>query len=391
MNRPLATILSFFALTQFRALADITTNLNAVADAYIAELSPDVNNGTGTDMIVGEIGPNGGDDIRRGLMRFDLTGIPSGSTVNSVTLQVQVTKVPASPVNSTFDLRRLLQSWTEQDVTWNSRLPSTSWEQAGAEGGDDCSATASSSVFISGLGPYTFPSTTALLADVQAWVTSPANNFGWLLVSENEDTPKTARHFSAREDTSEPAVLTIHYTLPAPPAQLSVSPSSLNFGSVLVGQTNKQNLQVVNTGGQTLTGSASASAPFAIASGSPLNLPAGQTGTVAVSFAPGIAGSYSNVVVFSSNGGNSTNTVTGTGFVPAPPAAPVLTNLLVAGNRFLFSFDAESNRTYTVLFASALDGSWLTLTNIPAQPAATSLSVADAISSDVRLYQVKTP
>ena len=391
MKKLLATLLPIVAVSDFVARADLTTNLNAVADAYILELTPDFNTGTETSTIVGEIGPSGADDIRRGLMRFELTGIPAGSTVNSVSLQVKVVKTPSFPVNSTFDVRRLLQSWTELDVTWNSRLPSTAWGQPGAEGGSDCNATASSTVFVTGIGTYTFPSSTALVADVQGWVNSSANNFGWLMVSENESTPRTARHFGTREDAANQPVLTVRYTAPVAPPQLSVSPSSLSFGSVLIGQTNTQSFRVVNTGGLTLTGSVSASAPFAIVSGTPLNVAPGQTGTVAVSFAPGTAASFSNVVLFTSNGGNSSNTVTGSGFAPLP-APPVITNLAVAANLFQFSFNVESNRTYTVQYASASDsGIWLILTNLPAQPAASSLSVTDSITADIRLYRIKTP
>src|SRR5439155_15649422 len=42
-----------------------------------------------------------------------------------------------------------------------------------------------------------------------------------------------------------------------------------------------------------------------------------QTGLVMVSFAPTNAASFSNVVVFTSNGGNATNSVTGVGLTPA--------------------------------------------------------------------------
>src|SRR5207245_2822777 len=41
------------------------------------------------------------------------------------------------------------------------------------------------------------------------------------------------------------------------------------------------------------------------------------TGTVDVTFSPTSAGSFSNVVTFTSNGGNSTNTVIGTGLTPS--------------------------------------------------------------------------
>jgi hypothetical protein len=98
-----------------------------------------------------------------------------------------------------------------------------------------------------------------------------------------------------------------------PPPQLAVSPNNLDFGSVVVGQTNSLSFQVVNTGGQPLNGTAVGAGPFSITGGSPFNLGAGQTGLVSVAFSPASAVSYSNVVTFTSNGGNSLNTVTGSG------------------------------------------------------------------------------
>jgi PKD repeat protein len=101
-----------------------------------------------------------------------------------------------------------------------------------------------------------------------------------------------------------------------PPALLSLSPTNLSFGLLGIGQTNTLTFQVVNRGGQPLSGAAATAFPFTIGSGSPFTLTAGQTGLVSVSFSPTNAGSFNNVVVFASNGGNSTNTVTGSGAVP---------------------------------------------------------------------------
>ena len=112
------------------------------------------------------------------------------------------------------------------------------------------------------------------------------------------------------------ASLTVFGILPVPP-KLSLSPNRRDFGSLVVGQTNTGVFQVVNIGGQTLSGTASASSPFSIVGGSPFSLTAGQTGTVSVAFSPTSAANFSNVVVFASNGGNSTNTVTGSG-IAAP-------------------------------------------------------------------------
>jgi PKD repeat protein len=104
------------------------------------------------------------------------------------------------------------------------------------------------------------------------------------------------------------------------PANLLVSPASLNFGSAPVGGTNNLQFSVINSGFQSLTGSATVAGPFLLAAGVPYNVGVGQTQTVTVSFAPPSTGGFTNVVIFTSNGGNSTNTVTGTGAV-APTAS----------------------------------------------------------------------
>jgi PKD repeat protein len=101
-----------------------------------------------------------------------------------------------------------------------------------------------------------------------------------------------------------------------PPPQLMVSPTNLNFGSLTVGQTSNRNFQVINSGGQTLIGTATSTPLFAVTAGDSYNVAAGQTGIVIVSFSPLSAGAFATNVVFSSNGGSSTNAVSGTGLTP---------------------------------------------------------------------------
>jgi hypothetical protein len=107
------------------------------------------------------------------------------------------------------------------------------------------------------------------------------------------------------------------------PPQISVSPSSLNFGTVITGQTNTGSFQIVNAGGLTLTGTVAAASPFRISAGSPFNLASSQTGLVQVAFSPGSAGNFSNAVTFTSNGGNSSNAVTGSGVAPTLVIRPL--------------------------------------------------------------------
>ena len=107
------------------------------------------------------------------------------------------------------------------------------------------------------------------------------------------------------------------------PPQLVVNPGNLDFGTVTVGQTNSQLFSVINTGGLTLTGTATVALPFSI-TGSPYVLVPGQTGAVTVAFSPLGAGAITNFVIFATTGGNSTNLVSGSGVLP-PVATPVLT------------------------------------------------------------------
>jgi hypothetical protein len=135
---------------------------------------------------------------------------------------------------SDFSLRRVLQSWeegskpgltgapaTEGEASWTMRVsPGTPWSQAGGALGSDFAATPSASVRVAGPERYTFNSTTNLVADVQTWVDSPASNFGWVLSSDLESLPETARRFGAREDADRAAQLTIEYAPPPAPLRI---------------------------------------------------------------------------------------------------------------------------------------------------------------------------
>ena len=99
---------------------------------------------------------------------------------------------------------------------------------------------------------------------------------------------------------------------PVPPA-LSVIPASLDFGTVSVGSSADKAFVVTNTGGGILTGSVSASAPFSIISGGSFSLTLGTSQTVVVRFSPTATGTSAGNVTFTSNGGNVSPLVTGTG------------------------------------------------------------------------------
>jgi hypothetical protein len=166
---------------------------------------------------------------RRALIKFDVSGAPSGSIVTSVALTLLMVEAPATgPANTPQSLHRVTNSWVEGNgigsgaggqviagtVTWNSREHgSLLWTSPGG----DFTATASATATV---GNVTFQPVTwadmGLVADVQAWLNAPSQNFGWVLIGD-ETTLQSARGYAASEDlaTANQPVLVVTYTPPA--------------------------------------------------------------------------------------------------------------------------------------------------------------------------------
>ncbi len=221
-----------------------TVTLTAAADTFIDAGNPG-NNAGATGWF--DAGTDGTGGIRRGLLRFDLSGIPAGATVTSATLQLTAVKVPSSgPVNSTFDLFRLLASWNEGtksgnsgapatagEATWNARMQGTAnWTTPGAKGNAVTTASASTAVTSAQNAKYSW-SGTGLVADVQLWVNNPAQNFGWLLTSLAETSLRSVRGFASRENGASVGTLVVNYT-PAVNSPPSVSITSPAGGATFI-------------------------------------------------------------------------------------------------------------------------------------------------------------
>ena len=177
-----------------------------------------------------------------------------------------------------------------------------------------------------------------------------------------------------------------------PPAQITVTPDSLGFGPVVIGQTNSLTFQVINNGGQTLNGTVATAAPFSIGAGSPFSVAPGQTGQVAVAFAPTSALNYSNAVVFSSNGGNSTNSVTGTGAVSSVIIdAGSLTRL--PDGRIQFGVTASAGATQATVWGTATlsPPDWKLLGTVPLTGGSGEFIDDPAPTGPIRFYRARVP
>ncbi len=104
------------------------------------------------------------------------------------------------------------------------------------------------------------------------------------------------------------------------PSQLSVSPTSMNLGSVVVGQSHSSSGTLSASGGNvTVSSGSSNSAEFALSGISfPVTINAGQNASFTVTFTPQSSGSASGAITFVSNATNSptVESVSGTGTAP---------------------------------------------------------------------------
>ena len=216
--------------------ADSVT-LTPVADTSLFESIPDNNLGAQSFLEAGVIEPSGALKRLRGLVRFDLSQIPTNAVISNATLRVTVVLNNTNTTPELLELHRMLQPWTEGnksggtneagilgapatdgESTWNHRqYPSLAWASPGGSNGVDFVTSASSTILVHSISNYTF-SSGLLATDVRQWVTNSASNFGWMLKStiENSLTDAAARRFGSREDASNAPVLTVTYGIPMP-------------------------------------------------------------------------------------------------------------------------------------------------------------------------------
>lgn len=208
------------------ALATEVTLAPSQDNTLIGPGSGGTSNGSGDGIYSGQIGFFGGSEVlRRGLLQFDLSAIPAGATITSVTLNLSIVKTPNNN-EGIYAVHRCNESWGEgasstpggrgapaetDDATWTQRFhPSTPWSVAGGDFESDSSGAAA----MSGLGDYQIVGD-GLLDDVQVWLDNPEQNNGWVLVGP-EDVQKSARKFASREyfDVSKRPSLVVTYEEP---------------------------------------------------------------------------------------------------------------------------------------------------------------------------------
>jgi hypothetical protein len=218
-------LIALFSITGFCQ----TVVLNPIKDNTIYSEFSNRSNGAGANFFVGQTGAHASGAVRRGLLHFNFSSIPAGSVITSASLSITCNNVPpaGSAALNTVELHRSLASWGEGtsngsgsgaiatvgDATWGCRFANgaNGCTQAWATTGGDFSTIVSSTIAVTNAGIYTFVSSAALIADIQKWVDTPAVNFGWILIG-NENTDYSARGFSSKESSATATKLTITYS-----------------------------------------------------------------------------------------------------------------------------------------------------------------------------------
>lgn len=144
-------------------------------DTYLDSISSNQNSnfGTTTQMFVD------GSPAANVLMKFDLSGLPTETTVTAVELHVFTTAAGGE-----ITVFPMLESWTETTSTWRRRNTNTAWTAEGA--GPGSRGTTAIATFTPDAANVEFTADVDA-ATVQAWVTDPAKNFGLVLTSASSD------------------------------------------------------------------------------------------------------------------------------------------------------------------------------------------------------------
>lgn len=224
-HTPLRLLLAL--VLPFAAIAQTTVAVPCDLDNTLYfSTTGSTSNGRGSSVF---IGVNGQGSRRRALLHFNVAAtVPAGARVLAATLTMNVVQsVAFLPVAAHG--HRVTRSWgegtstgggthggqgvpaTTGDATWRHAFyPSTLWTTLGG----DFVATPSFVLSMPNLGSTTSTTTAAAVNDVQMWLDTPAQNFGWLMKGADESFTSTAHRLDSRNGGAQPPVLQVTYLLP---------------------------------------------------------------------------------------------------------------------------------------------------------------------------------
>jgi len=189
-------------------------------DTYVSEWNPTSNFAYQANLIIKN------DRVYQGLVRFDLSSMPAGSTVNQAVLRVYAYNRDKL---GSYDLEvyRVLRPWADVEATWQRATQVDSWGLPGAEDtSTDREANPVAMQNVSQLNTWYEFDITSL---VNAWLADPRANYGVLL--RGRGGLPLIYHFAA---ANHPTIslrpqLVIDYTAPATPLTPTPQPPTPTY------------------------------------------------------------------------------------------------------------------------------------------------------------------
>lgn len=193
----LVLVPGFFSISSLQA--QIEVEIAGSKDNTLCEnASGSYSNGSGNGFFAGQ---NNHGEVRHGLVAFDVAGnIPAGALIQSATPRLNLSRA-LSGVYSVAR-HRVLADWGEGtsvafgeeggggtaatgDATWIHTFFNTQrWTNAG---GDFAAAASAAQTIAGDLGFYDWGSTPEMVAEVQAWLATPAETLaGWCWATKKE-------------------------------------------------------------------------------------------------------------------------------------------------------------------------------------------------------------
>lgn len=225
--------------------SDVTTAevFAASKDSSIFEHpSGGLSNGSGDYLFTGLTAQAAELDLRRGLVAFDVSSrIPPGAVILDASMTLSMSRTIST--DHPASLHRSLADWGEGpsnatgqegwgapaelgDVTWLHRfIPGQLWTQPGG----DFDPTPSATIQVGAVGTYTW-SSPGMVEDIQTWVDSPDQNFGWF-INGNETVSASAKRFDSRDHPDHSRRPRLLVTFSCDPCPDPASACCMNDGS----------------------------------------------------------------------------------------------------------------------------------------------------------------
>ena len=183
--------------TPAKATEMSTATLSSIADASMLSAYP--GNTYGSNQMISVLYDASTDARTKSVIKFDLSGVPAGSTIDSADMRLYMDACTSDP--GTIYVSRMISIWTESTFDWNigkNMHPSTNGSiqivnpPCGGHGYDD--------FYITDI--------------MKAWM-SGSSNYGVMLYLADNTTGNFSRGFGSKEYTGPKPQLVVNYYTPA--------------------------------------------------------------------------------------------------------------------------------------------------------------------------------